>query len=255
MKPVVAVALGVAITLGVGLVAVPALTSEADAGADAVVAVPAPTPQPNAKRLTTIREPDPASLGAVAVVSDVALYEDASARTPMYSLPNPTHENVPLTFSIEQRQGDRYHVRLPIRPNGSMAWIDVDEVQAHRVDKHIVVDLSDRRLTLFQGEEVLLEETVAVGSPSTPTPVGDFYVDISLPDPGGPYGDHMLSVAGFSDVLHDFGGGIGQIAIHGWNDPTVMGLAVSNGCVRLPNGTITHLAEETSVGTPVHIQP
>jgi lipoprotein-anchoring transpeptidase ErfK/SrfK len=172
----------------------------------------------------------------------------------MFGLPNPTHENVPLTFSIEEREGDRYHVRLPIRPNGSMAWIDVDQVQVHFVDKHIVVDISDRRLTLFDGEQKLMDESVAVGSEATPTPLGDFYVDISLPDPGGPYGDHMLSVAGFSDVLTDFGGGIGQIAIHGWSDPSVMGQAVSNGCVRLPNGTITHLAEQTSVGTPVHIQ-
>ena len=207
-----------------------------------------------AKQLTAVREPDPSTLGAVALVPEVALYDSPTSPTPMFELPNPTHENVPLTFSIEARDGDRYHVRLPIRPNGSMAWIDVDQVEAHLVDKHIVVDVSDRRLTLFDGEQKLMDEPVAVGSDATPTPLGDFYVDISLPEPGSPYGDHMLSVAGFSDVLTDFGGGIGQIAIHGWSDPSVMGQAVSNGCVRLPNGTITHLAEQVGVGTPVHIQ-
>lgn len=241
--------------LGVALAA--ALAAAAGAvpwapGADVVSA--APSVEEGAKRLTAVREPDPSTLGAVALVPEVALYEDPTATTPMFALPNPTHENVPLTFSIEQREGDRYHVRLPMRPNGSTAWIDVDQVQAHLVPRHIVVDVSDRRLTLFEGEQVLMDESVAVGSDATPTPLGDFYVDISLPDPAGPYGDHMLSVAGFSDVLTDFGGGIGQIAIHGWSDPSVMGQAVSNGCVRLPNGTITHLAAQTTVGTPVHIQ-
>ena len=211
-------------------------------------------PADPALRLTTVREPDRATLGAVAVVPEVALYEGPRSPAPMYGLPNPTHENVPLTFAVERREGDRYLVRLPIRPNGSRAWIDADDVQAHRVEQHIVVDISDRRLTLFEGERKVMEESVAVGAEATPTPLGDFYVDISLPDPGEPYGDHMLSVAGFSDVLTDFGGGIGQIAIHGWSDPSVMGQAVSNGCVRLPNGTITHLAERTPVGTPVHIQ-
>jgi lipoprotein-anchoring transpeptidase ErfK/SrfK len=246
--------IGVLAALAAGAVAAPRLIGADDEVAIDDEVVPVAAPVSSDKRLTAIREPDASSLGAVALVPEVALYEDSTTPTPMFGLPNPTHENVPLTFSIEEREGDRYHVRLPIRPNGSMAWIDVDQVQAHLVDKHIVVDISDRRLTLFDGEQKLMDESVAVGSEATPTPLGDFYVDISLPDPGGPYGDHMLSVAGFSDVLTDFGGGIGQIAIHGWSDPSVMGQAVSNGCVRLPNGTITHLAEQTSVGTPVHIQ-
>jgi lipoprotein-anchoring transpeptidase ErfK/SrfK len=242
--------LGALAVVAAAATAVPRLLGDSDAdAAAAVTAAPVET-----KRVTAVREPDPATLGAVATVPDVPLYDDPTTTTSKFALPNPTHEGVPLTFAIEAREGDRYYVRLPMRPNGSKAWIDVDQVQAHVVDKHIVVDISDRRLTLFEGERKLMDEPVAVGSDATPTPLGDFYVDISLPDPGGPYGEHMLSVAGFSDVLTDFGGGIGQIAIHGWNDPSVMGQAVSNGCVRLPNGVITHLADLTSVGTPVHIQ-
>lgn len=241
--------IGALAVLAAAAVAVPRLLDNGDADASAATASSVTT-----KRVTAVREPDPATLGAVATVPSVPLYDDATTTTSSFALPNPTHEGVPLTFAIEAREGDRYFVRLPMRPNGSKAWIDVDQVKAHVVDKHIVVDISDRRLTLFRGERKLMDEPVAVGSDATPTPLGDFYIDISIPDPGGPYGDHMLSVAGFSDVLTDFGGGIGQIAIHGWSDPSVMGQAVSNGCVRLPNGVITHLADLTSVGTPVHIQ-
>lgn len=161
---------------------------------------------------------------------------------------------MPLSFTVIDRVGSRLQVRLPIRPNGSTAWIETDQVQTWVVPNHIVVDVSDRMLWALHGDEVLLEAPVAVGSPNTPTPLGDFYVDISLDEPGGSYGSWMLSVAGFSDVLREFAGGIGQIAIHGWSDDSVVGQAVSNGCVRMPNPVIDRLAPLAPVGTPVHIR-
>lgn len=250
MRGRVLVAIGIVGFVVAAAVTVSTLVAD-EAEAPETVAAPAPAVE---KQPTAIREPTVSTLGAVATVPAVALYDDPTITTSNFALPNPTHEGVPLTFSIEGREGDRYYARLPMRPNGSKAWIDVDQVQAHLVNQHIVIDISDRRLTLFDGERKVMDESVAVGADATPTPLGDFYIDISLPDPGGPYGEHMLSVAGFSDVLTNFGGGIGQIAIHGWSDPSVMGQAVSNGCVRMPNGVITHLAEQTGVGTPVHIQ-
>ena len=206
------------------------------------------------KSVGPVREPEPGFLGAQAAVAEVDLFETADAQQPMWSLPNPTHEGVPLSFTVIDREGSRLHVRVPIRPNGSTAWIDASQVISYVVPNNLVVDLSDRRVWAMHGDEVLMEAPVAVGSPATPTPVGEFYVDISLANPGGSYGAWMLSVAGFSDVLFDFGGGIGQIAFHGWSDESVIGQAVSNGCLRLPNDVITRLAELAPVGTPVSIR-
>ena len=62
----------------------------------------------------------------------------------MWSLPNPTHEGVPLSFTVIDRVGARLQVRLPIRPNGSTAWIDAGEVVTYVVPNDIVIDLSDR---------------------------------------------------------------------------------------------------------------
>ena len=60
-------------------------------------------------------------------------------------------------------------------------------------------------------------------------------------------------MAGFSEVHRTFGGGIGQIALHGWNNPaTVLG-DVSNGCVRMVNEDIARVAELAPLGTPVQI--
>ncbi len=206
------------------------------------------------KAVGDVRQPEPGYLGAQATVPEVDLYRDPTDTTPMFSLPNPTHEGMPLSFSVIDRVGDRLHVRLPIRPNGSTAWIEAAEVVSYSVPNHLVIDLSDRLITALHGPDVLMQEPVAIGSSATPTPIGEFYVDISLADPGGSYGAWMLSVAGFSDVLFDFGGGIGQIAIHGWSDESVIGQAVSNGCIRMPNGVIARLAPLAPVGTPVTIQ-
>ena len=69
----------------------------------------------------------------------------------------------------------------------------------------------------------------------------------------GPYGTYQLSVSGFSDVLQSFGGGNGQIALHGTNRPELLGQPVSNGCVRLSNDAINRLAWLAPTGTPVEI--
>jgi lipoprotein-anchoring transpeptidase ErfK/SrfK len=102
---------------------------------------------------------------------------------------------------------------------------------------------------------VLFQAPVATGAPATPTPLGKFFVDIvvKVDRPSGAYGPYQLSVAGFSDVLQSFGGGPGQIAIHGTNHPELIGKFVSNGCVRMNNEDVTALADIAPVGTPVEI--
>ena len=125
------------------------------------------------------------------------------------------------------------------------------------VDNRIVIEREARRLTVYQGttDEVLFQAPVATGTPKTPTPLGNFFIDIvvKLTNTKGVYGPFQLSVAGFSDVLQHFEGGVGQIAIHGTNRPDLIGQFVSNGCIRLNNDDITALQPMVPVGTPVQI--
>jgi lipoprotein-anchoring transpeptidase ErfK/SrfK len=76
---------------------------------------------------------------------------------------------------------------------------------------------------------------------------------VELDDTSGPYGAYQISVAAFSEVHYSFGGGNGQIAIHGTNDPALIGTPASNGCVRMTNEDITHLTTLAQLGTPVQI--
>ena len=68
------------------------------------------------------------------------------------------------------------------------------------------------------------------------------------------YGPFALGLSGYSEVLSEFGGGDGQIGIHGTDDPSTIGQAVSHGCIRVPNDVITRLNEVLPLGTPVVIE-
>jgi lipoprotein-anchoring transpeptidase ErfK/SrfK len=48
-------------------------------------------------------------------------------------------------------------------------------------------------------------------------------------------------------------GGLPAIAIHGTNQPGLIGEEVSNGCVGIPNELLEPLAETVPLGTPVSI--
>lgn len=184
----------------------------------------------------------------------VNLFAGPGDPTVVKVLSNPTIENMPLAMLAIDQQADWFQVRFPERPNGSTAWVRSDEVTLTPLDNRIVISISKRSLrVLDKTQQVIYETNVAVGKDRTPTPLGRFYVDVWLPNPGSPYGTFMLSIGGFSDVLKSFGGGRGQIAMHGWSDTSVMGQARSNGCVRMRNADISRVAGIAPLGTPVDI--
>lgn len=195
------------------------------------------------------------SLVADAVVSSVAIYEAAESTTPVRSMDNPTREGVLLLFGVIEEKGEWLKVMLPMRPNGSTGWVKAADVEVRKVSHRIEVHRTDRVLRLFQGDQVLFEAPAAVGTSRTPTPLTRAYVDIAVPfkPTSGAYGAYMLSVAAYSEVLTNFGGGVGQLAIHGTNNLGSIGKESSNGCIRLSNEDILRLKDLAPTGTPVDI--
>lgn len=213
---------------------------------------PAPVVEPVAAVDAPAPPPPPLHQAAHPLGRSVAISATPGG-APVRTLTNPTHEGVPLVLLTLARQDDWLHVRLNVRPNGSTGWIKASDVRVEELAHRIVVERGVKRLRVYQGDAVVLEEPVAVGTPRTPTPLGDFYIDAIVPNPGGAYGAYQLSVAGFSEVLMRFGGGNGQIAIHGTNAPRLIGGEVSNGCIRMRNDSITRLAALAPLGTPVTV--
>ncbi|HVV35537.1 MAG TPA: L,D-transpeptidase [Acidimicrobiales bacterium] len=252
---------GIAAVLGLVLVGALGAACKGPSHEEAFVPEPPTTtaaPAPAAAQVPVIPGLPPQTKIAIAALAtgpSVHVFSAPSAATPVQTLANPTAEGVTLAMlAVDQQGSDWYYVRLPERPNGSMGWIRASEVQLTPVDNRVVVSVGTRMLrVLDHNDQVLYETNVAVGKPRTPTPLGRFYIDIWMPNPGSPYGAYLLSIAGFSDALKTFEGGRGQVAMHGWSNTAVMGTAASNGCVRMRNGDITRVAGLAPVGTPVEI--
>jgi hypothetical protein len=148
-----------------------------------------------------------------------------------------------------------YRVRLPRKPNGSIGWVRSTDVDVAPVRTRILVDLSERRVTLFRSGKRVLTARAAIGSPATPTPLGTYYVNQRLipSDPTGPFGPGAIGISAFSEVLTGWTQG-GPIAIHGTNRPDLIGRAVSNGCVRVRNDVLRRLFRVSLAGTPVVVR-
>jgi lipoprotein-anchoring transpeptidase ErfK/SrfK len=216
-----------------------------------IAVAPVPTPVP-----TTAPKPVEMRQVAWATVPKVDVFADPAAPAPTTTLKNPTVEKQPLAFLAVGENADWLQVRLPIRPNGSTGWVRRSDVQLGDVQQYrVVVEVAARRLTLYKGDEVVMQELVGVGKPKTPTPIGRFYVDamVKLNNPNTVWGPYQMSVSGFSPTLDRFMGGVGQIAMHGTNAPGLIPGEISNGCVRMKNAAITKLASLTGIGTPVDI--
>lgn len=147
-----------------------------------------------------------------------------------------------------------YRVMLPLKPHGQAGYVRARGVRLRPVRTRVVVDLSTRRLTVFERGKRVLRATVAIGARATPTPVGSFYVNQRFrDDPSGPYGWAAIGISAFSEVLHGWPQG-GPVAIHGTNRPSLLGLPVSNGCIRVSNSTVRSLWRLAPTGTPVLVQ-
>ncbi|MDP9223936.1 MAG: L,D-transpeptidase [Actinomycetota bacterium] len=156
---------------------------------------------------------------------------------------------------VVARNGQWSMVRLPGRPNGHTGWINGAATARSVTSWHIGVDLSHRQVTVYRAGRPVRVFAAVVGKPSTPTPTGEFFVQESIAlrptQVGAPF---AFALSARSNVLQEFGGGPGQIAIHGLkNIGGVLGSAVSHGCVRLRNEAMRWLAVRIGSGVPVTI--
>ncbi len=187
------------------------------------------------------------------------MWERPGATEPLYALDtrNPRGTLAPLLVRDARRWNGSawYEVLLPLRPNGATAWVHEADVSLSEMDERIEVDLSDRLLRHFVDGELAHRFSVGVGTPSTPTGIGDFYVWVKVPytNPNHAYGIMALGLSGFSPVLSDWPGE-GRMAIHGTPDASNRGRAVSHGCVRVFNADMESLLD-VPLGTPVTIRP
>ncbi len=218
----------------------------ADAGSsvDAGIGSNAVTAVLDAPTVTAYASPDPAA--------EIVASFDFDPSYPQYFLATSSYADYEAAPDAEWLE-----VFLPIRPNGSTGWIQVDHLVLYQNRFKVEIDVSDHSLTLLEQNKPVFTTAIGVGTGDTPTPIGSFYTTVlyDVPDPDGPYGPYAFALSGFSEVLTSFNGGDGLIGIHGTNDPASLGQDISHGCIRIPNELITQMAESIPLGTPVEIVP
>ena len=164
---------------------------------------------------------------------------------------------LPVIGNSTDRHGQRWlKVMLPGRPNSSSGWIKRAGTQPQTTGWSILVNTTARHVWVYYRGQLTRAFPAVVGKPSTPTPTGRFFVEetVIMPssEPGGPY---ALALSARSNVLQQFDGGPGQIAIHGRDGlGGTPGQAESHGCMRLTTANIDWLASRIGPGTPVTIR-
>lgn len=109
-------------------------------------------------------------------------------------------------------------------------------------NRMIIVHTTRRQLALYEGNRLIRYYPIAVGKSSTPTPHGRYTIANKTMHPGDIYGSRWLGLS------------IPHYGIHGTNNPSSIGQAVSKGCIRMYNRDIENLYRQVQIGTPVLIQ-
>ena len=149
---------------------------------------------------------------------------------------------------------------LPVTSPVEEAAIPTAPENNQTLATHVVLNLKERRVYVYQDDQVIANYRVAIGRPGWETPKGNFSViqmvedpqwknpwngRVSAPGPNSPLGERWI---GFSRE------GGKYVGFHGTPGEHVMGQAVSHGCVRMRNRDVKELYELVQNGIPVIVQ-
>jgi lipoprotein-anchoring transpeptidase ErfK/SrfK len=153
--------------------------------------------------------------------------------------------------------GEEKTVKLPIRKR-------FPKVTEDDFGKTIIVDVSERRLTLWNKDKVERTWLVAVGGNGFSTPQGKWEIVLKryMPtwvNPGSPWAKDMPKTIppGPSNPLgmRALNLNAAGIRIHGTTKISSIGTAASHGCIRMINANVIELFDLVDEGTTVYVVP
>jgi lipoprotein-anchoring transpeptidase ErfK/SrfK len=118
----------------------------------------------------------------------------------------------------------------------------------------IVVSLEDRKLALIEDGKVKKIYSVAVGKPSTPSPVGTFAIERRIVNPTYHHNGKTVPPGPHNPVgARWMGLSIQGYGIHGTNEPNSIGKAASHGCIRMAKADVEEIFDLVEVGDTVEL--
>lgn len=158
-------------------------------------------------------------------------------------------------LAVVGRRGGWLAVMTDLMPNDEPGWVPTRGTVLVRQPYTIRIDRSARRLSVLRSGAEVRAFDVAVGAPGTVTPLGRAGVTDTLvfPSGSGPYGCCAVALTSSQPNLPPTWTGGAQIAIHGTPDESVIGRAVSLGCVRARNADMRWVIRNVPTGALVTV--
>ena len=148
-----------------------------------------------------------------------------------------------------------YRINIPGRPNGRTGWVRAGALELQPVRKRVIIYRGARKFEFWDGARLVRTGKVAVGARGAETPLGLFYVtdkfNPSIDPDWSILGAYAFETSAYSKLTDWPGGGI--VGVHGTPWPSLLGQAVSHGCIRLHNDDVSFLRSRVPLGTPVKI--
>ncbi|HEY2436149.1 MAG TPA: L,D-transpeptidase, partial [Solirubrobacteraceae bacterium] len=146
-------------------------------------------------------------------------------------------------------------LRVPMRPNGQIGWVQRTTLGSfHLTHLSVVIDRERVRMSLFSRGRLLWRAPVGVGKPSTPTPTGRFWITerYKIAQRASGYWPYAFATSDYSTLPEWPGGGV--VGIHGpyFAQRLIPGF-ISHGCIRLRVSDDFWFAAHVTLGTPVRI--
>lgn len=206
----------------------------------------------------------PSTLNATAKVEngDVGIWAEPDGDAdPLWRLAVPTEfgglRHFLVLEELTAEDGSEWlRIQVPVRPNGTEGWIPRSHVELNDVTTRVLIDLSDRSVVVWDGLDIVIDTTAGVGTDRTPTPTGSYYIRDSFAwNPESVYGPWVFALSSYSEVIGQINGGDAVVALHGTRDNSVLGTAVSLGCIRIDNDVLLEMSTIVEPGTPVEVVP
>ena len=260
-RDIVLLVVGVAVVAAIGIGGYLAMHARAEGSGSTQDLAPIVLPSTSASA-TTKPEPPPYERWMVGkVIQPLTAYAEPSTSSKTVTKLDKVNENgYPSLVLVDKTREVKgkvwYKVWLAMRPNGTRGWIPEGKLAFYTTSAKITIDLSERKLSVQRRGELMGTYKVAVGKPGLSTPTGFFFINQKLrpPTTDGPYGVLALGISAFQMKIPATSwiqGG--PVAIHGTNEPDLIGKAISHGCVRMHNKDVLEVSRLVPAGSPVEI--
>ena len=211
------------------------------------------TTRPSTTTTTSLVETlDKPFYAATAINTMLEAFKKQTDSEPKWLLSNPGPFKGERVLLIRKIEEDWVQVLMPIRPHGTLAWVERDSVSITEHKAKVIVDKYSGVLEGWRNGELLFREAFISGSDEHPTPLGDFYINEINSGGDEISGDILVGITAFSTSMDSTSEGDPAIAFLENNLEEGSGELGTRGCIRVSKKVLNLLAG-LPLGTPVQI--